>query len=114
MNLPELALCMSFDFSSDHILAHTECSQELGFFFFFFYESFLVFVILWIFSVSAVLILNMKSQTAQNTPILFSGFIHPFLPLFYVLFLHLCVLPSIHPSISNIPVKAEMGLPNAP
>lgn len=93
---------MSFNFSSEHILAHTECSQELGFFFFF-YESFLVLVILWIFSVSAVLILNMKSQTAQNTPILFSGFIHTFLPLFYSLFLHICVFPSIHPSISNIP-----------
>lgn len=103
---------MSFDFSSEHILADTECSQELGFFFYV-YKLLLVLVILWIFCLcSSDLEHEIPNCSEQSN--LFSDFIHTLLPLFYALFLHLCVLPSIHPPISNIPVKAEMGLQNAP
>lgn len=78
----------------------------------FFYESSLVLVSHWVFSVSEVPFLSMKTRTAQNTSdsMLYFRFFHPFLPFFFVPPIYLSFHPSILPSQISQPNQEQRPL----
>ena len=109
MNFPELALCMSFDFSSDHILAHTECSQELGFFFFF-----LLWILLGLCNSLDFLCLCSSDleheipNCSEHSNIIFR--VHPYISSFILCTFPPSLCPSIHPSFQlKYPSQSRNG-----